>query len=192
MPNHCQNYLVLSHPDVRQIGRAKLAILDDKFFSEFVPCPDDLLREGAASHGGPNAAEYEKIRKENLAKHGYASWYEWAIATWGTKWDAYDIELIDETYDSEGGHLTVTFDTAWAPPCNFYTELVEQGFGVDAMYHEFGCAFGGQYVDGTDMYFEYDRDTLDNIPKEVDEQFGITDTLAEWDAYDEEEEEEEA
>ena len=63
MPNHCQNYLVLSHPDVRQIGRAKLAILEEKLFSEFVPCPEALLRPGAASHGGPNADEYEKIRE---------------------------------------------------------------------------------------------------------------------------------
>ena len=30
MPNHCQNFLVLSHPDAREIGRAKLAILDNK------------------------------------------------------------------------------------------------------------------------------------------------------------------
>ena len=59
------------------------------------------------------------------------------------------------------------------------------------MYHEFGCAFGGRYTDGTDMYFEYDSDTLDTIPEEVDEQFGITDSLAEWDAMDEEEEAEE-
>ncbi len=190
MPNHCQNFLVLSHPDVRQISRAKFAILEEKLFSEFVPCPQELLDTSAGFFGNDEKQrKLEEQTQANIEKYGYASWYQWAIATWGTKWDAYDLEIVSETYDSEGGHLTVTFDTAWAPPCNFYNELVEQGFGVDAMYHEFGCAFGGQYVDGTDMYFEYDSDTLDTIPKEVDEQFGIRDTLAEWAAYDEEEEE---
>ena len=42
----------------------------------------------------------EKYRKEvlqlgasylsNLEKYGYPTWYEWSIATWGTKWNAYD------------------------------------------------------------------------------------------------------
>ena len=71
MPNHCQNYLVLSHTDAREIGRAKLAILEGKLFEEFVPCPPDLLREGAASHGGPKAAEYEKIREEMAHIDGF-------------------------------------------------------------------------------------------------------------------------
>lgn len=26
----------------------------------------------------------------NLEKYGYPTWYEWSIATWGTKWNAYD------------------------------------------------------------------------------------------------------
>ena len=180
MPNHCQNYLVLTHPDVRQIGRAKLAILDGKFFQEFLPCPEELLQEGASTHGGPNAAKYDLIREQNLAKFGYPDWHQWRIANWGTKWDAYDCEIESEGYTSKYAELVVSFDTAWAPPCNFYNELVEQGFDVDAMYHEFGCAFGGQYTDGTDMYFEYTRETLDDIPAEVNDHFGISAVIEEW------------
>ena len=44
-------------------------------------------------------------------------WYSWRIQSWGTKWDAYDIEKRDE-HTNENGELVVkyTFDTAWSPP----------------------------------------------------------------------------
>lgn len=42
----------------------------------------------------------------NLAKYGYTNWYNWRIANWGTKWNAYDIEMIDD--------YTIEFDTAWS------------------------------------------------------------------------------
>lgn len=41
----------------------------------------------------------------NLEKYGYPTWYEWSIATWGTKWNAYD------QYFEEPNILW--FDTAW-------------------------------------------------------------------------------
>ena len=57
----------------------------------------------------------EKYRKEvlqlgasylsNLEKYGYPTWYEWSIATWGTKWNAYD------QYFEEPNLLW--FNTAW-------------------------------------------------------------------------------
>ena len=190
MPNHCNNYLVLGHKDAREIGRAKLAILDDNFFQEFHPCPQDLLDTISGYFSNEEQQkELEEKTKSNREKYGFANWYDWCNANWGTKWDAYDIEIVSEHYEGDTAELTLTFDTAWAPPIEFYNALVEQGFEVYAMYNEFGCAFCGIYENGSDMYVEYSSDTLDRIPTEVDEQFGIRDTLAEWEAYDEEEEE---
>jgi len=186
MPNHCNNYLVLGHKDAREIGRAKLAILNDSFFQEFHPCPQDLLDTTAGYLSGDAQKELEAKTKSNLEKYGFGNWYDWCSANWGTKWDAYYIELVSEHYEGDTAELTVTFDTAWAPPIEFYNELVEQGFAVDAMYHEFGCAFCGHYTDGTDHYVEYTGETLDSIPAEIDEQFGITDAVAEWDKEEEE------
>jgi hypothetical protein len=191
MPNHCQNYLVLGHKDAREIGRAKLAILEGSFFQEFHPCPQDLLDTTAGYLSGNEQLELEKKTAANREKYGFANWYDWNCANWGTKWDAYDSEIISEHYDGDIAELTVTFDTAWAPPVDFYNELVDQGFEVDAMYHEFGCAFCGHYTDGTDHYVEYTSDTLDSIPAEVDEQFGITEQLEMWEAEESLEEDEE-
>lgn len=44
----------------------------------------------------------------NLRNHGHAYWYDWAIANWGTKWNAYS-----QNYD-ESSPETITFQTAWS------------------------------------------------------------------------------
>jgi len=45
---------------------------------------------------------------ENYRMCGYTTWYEWNIANWGTKWNAYETEKKDED--------TISFDTAWSMP----------------------------------------------------------------------------
>lgn len=49
--------------------------------------------------------ELGKKYLSNLAKYGYTNWYDWRIANWGTKWNAYDTEMIDD--------YIIKFDTAW-------------------------------------------------------------------------------
>jgi hypothetical protein len=188
MPNHCNNYLVLTHPDTAQIERARKAMEEGKFFTEFFPCPEELNDSNLSSFGGDNADEKDKMRQAMLEKYGYPSWYEWNIANWGTKWDAYDFGPFEES--ESDNELVVQFDTAWAPPIGFYDALVDLGFGVDAMYNEFGCAFCGHYIDGSDDYHKYNQ-SGNGIPAEVDEQFGIRDCLAEWNSDDEEEDSQE-
>lgn len=34
----------------------------------------------------------------NIAKYGYPTWYEWRYEHWGTKWNAYDIEVKDNEF----------------------------------------------------------------------------------------------
>lgn len=54
---------------------------------------------------------YERGKKYVTAyeKYGYRDWYDWAIANWGTKWNAFDCK-----YDASNDY--VEFDTAWAAP----------------------------------------------------------------------------
>ena len=40
-------------------------------------------------------------------------WYSWRLTNWGTKWDAYEVE-IDDSEMHYG--FEVSFDTAWSPP----------------------------------------------------------------------------
>lgn len=44
----------------------------------------------------------------NLRDHGAATWYEWSIRNWGTKWNAYDCTPLDRNAD------TMEFYTAWS------------------------------------------------------------------------------
>ncbi len=41
----------------------------------------------------------------NVRKYGHVSWYEWSIANWGTKWNAYEQERIENI---------LRFETAWS------------------------------------------------------------------------------
>ncbi len=51
----------------------------------------------------------------NYIKFGYATWYEWSIDNWGTKWNAY--------YQSKESDDAIRFDTAWAAPIPVILEL---------------------------------------------------------------------
>lgn len=63
----------------------------------------------------PRWEEAGKARMQALTETGFASWYPWSIANWGTKWGAYSFSLVaDEP-------LSIKFDTAW----NFPTPVFE-------------------------------------------------------------------
>jgi len=64
----------------------------------------------------------------NLEKYGAKNWYDWCVNNWGTKWNAYDTRVTDNSYDE---CLEVIFDTAWSPPIGVYEKLAEQFPKVD-------------------------------------------------------------
>lgn len=53
---------------------------------------------------------------------GHASWYSWSISNWGTKWNAYSFEVIDE----DEGRFEFRFDTAWSPPEPVFAALADR------------------------------------------------------------------
>lgn len=56
-----------------------------------------------------------RIINENNEKYGYYDWYSWCVNTWGTKWNAMDVEV--ETSDEDGeASVTYRFQTAWSFP----------------------------------------------------------------------------
>ena len=46
-----------------------------------------------------------------IRRYGFNNWYDWAWENWGTKWDAYDVQL-----DEWGLTLEYRFNTAWNGP----------------------------------------------------------------------------
>ena len=106
--------------------------------------------------------------------------YDWSVSNWGTKWD---IGIIDwERRDDN--EIWISFDSAWSPPTVIYDYLVEQGWDVDAVYHEPGMGYAGMYTnDGGDDYYEYDvtdPNFLDELPSDIIEFAGLEDSHREW------------
>ena len=71
--------------------------------------------------------------KENIRVHGYPTWYEWAIAKWGTKWNAYSQTEIEPNL--------IQFDTAWSCPIPVLEVLAAKFPEV-----EFVCEFADEDI----------------------------------------------
>lgn len=87
MPNHVTTEIRGSH-------RALSSLLNDAGqvdFRHLIPEPENLERDGCSGQHAP----------------GVVCWYEWNVANWGTKWNAYDSEVTVGV---------VKFDTAWSHP----------------------------------------------------------------------------
>ena len=69
-------------------------------------------------------------------------WYNWRNQNWGTKWDAYSME-IDDCEMPNG--FEVEFQTAWAPPEEVCHAIREQfdDLTVSWFYDEPGCEVAG-------------------------------------------------
>lgn len=55
-------------------------------------------------------AEFKELAEKALSNYnlyGVLTWYEWCPKNWGTKWNAYEVTVEDNT---------ITFDTAWNDP----------------------------------------------------------------------------
>ena len=188
MPNWCNNNLTLTHEDPAMIQRAYDALERGEFLSEFIPVPEDL-QIVAGSVGDPlEQKELERKTAENVKKYGYGNWYDYCVGEWGTKWDVGGQGQTD--IHPDGKMLHTTFDSAWSPPLNAYEKLVEMGFGVEAMYYEGGMGYAGAFSNGADEELVLDGMSADEVEQnypELDECFGISESMREYEAENEEE-----
>ena len=191
MPNWCNNTLEITHTDPAMIERARVAFKEGRLCNEFVPVPESLhiVAGMVGERGSPEQNELEVKEALNLATHGYATWYDFCVNEWGTKWDVGGDDL-GPAQDIPNG-LIMSFDSAWAPPVAFYEKLLDLGFSVRASYYEPGMAFAGLWEDGADDYYEYggmtSAEVAEMLPEHLDEAYGISESMAEWEAENEEE-----
>jgi hypothetical protein len=172
------------------ITRAKEALDRGEFLNEFIPVPEDLKITSGFLGSGPEQEELERQTKANVEKYGYGNWYDYCVGEWGTKWDVGGDGQTD--IHPDGKMLHTTFDSAWAPPVNAYGKLTELGFTVGAMYYEGGMAYAGIYDSETgDEEYNLEgmnsQQVIDDIPVELDEAFGISECMAEYEAENQEE-----
>ena len=188
MPNWCNNNLTLTHEDPAMILRAKEALDRGEFLAEFIPVPKDLQITSGYLGSGPEQEELERKTAENVEKYGYGNWYDFCVGEWGTKWDVGGDGQTD--IHPDGKMLHTSFDSAWSPPVNAYVKLEELGFEVNAMYYEGGMAYAGAYGGGNDEEINLDGMSADDIEQhypEIDEAFGIAESIREYEAEQEEE-----
>jgi hypothetical protein len=190
MPNWCNNTLTLEHEDPAMIARAKAAFLDGRLLAEFIPVPEDLQIVAGSVGDAVEQAKLVEQTELNRVTHGYGNWYDFCVNEWGTKWDVGGDDGVLNDFD---GGIIVSFDSAWAPPTTAYAKLEELGFKILAMYYEPGMAFAGVYEEGTDDYYEYggldSAGIAETLPSALDEAFCISESVAEWEAENAEEDE---
>ena len=156
MPNWCQNVVTVSHPD-----KSKL----------------DEFRQAAVNNQTKASSDFMNVLCPQPADVG-DNWYDWNVANWGTKWDV-DVYVTESADES----VTLQFDSAWAPPIEFFRHLTEQGYNVKAYYYESGMGFAGIYDNGQDEEYALEGDADDveaTIPEELDEMFNIVGNIRDW------------
>jgi len=161
MPNWCQNVATIVHEDKEKIDAIENELNKEK---------DDI-------------ALFQMLRPRPADQE--ETWYAWNCDNWGTKWDiSYcDFDRIDDYT------IKLNFDTAWGPCTTLYEHMETEGYTVAAYYNEDGMCFCGQFVDGYDDHYEYsDLDSAAiqyELPSEIDELFGISERMQEWEAENE-------
>jgi len=173
------------------IAKAAEGFEKGELLNTFIPIPQELRDTVKGWFGDTDKQKaLEEQAARNLLKYGYADWYDFSVANWGTKWDIGG-EGEGQLIHHDANNITLNFDSAWSPPVEAYAKLSELGFLVDAMYYEPGMGFCGRYMTETGestVNIEGGSEWVsENIDPDVIEAFNIVEQMAEWEAESEEE-----
>ena len=195
MPNWCNNNISITGPNSVIDKIEKITKEEDNkngLLQFFNPMPKEL--EGTTS---PSSS----ADKPQPMINGFDNWYDWRVENWGTKWEVCEFYGVDRQYHSENneGESTITFgfDSAWAPPINAYDQFLRDNSdcSLKAWYYEGGCDFMGEWDNGQDDCYQpsdYKSDDdfwNDGVGSTLDDYFGITESMAEYEAEQEAEKE---
>lgn len=163
MPNHITNRIkITGDPDM--VKRVLNKIKNDEFgvgtvdFEKIIPMPDNIFK------GNLGIQERELYGKNN--------WYDWSVANWGTKWNAYGFDP-NADYSKE---KELRFLTAWSAPHPVIAKLSEM-FSSVKFEHEWADEDIGMncgryvYYDGErieEYYPESEKDRLEFAARVMD------------------------
>ena len=196
MPNWCNNNISITADKKTIIEIEKIVSQetndDNGLLNYFHPMPKELQNTTSPSDN-PDSLE-NKTRK---LEFGADSWYDWRVKNWSTKWDIADTYGKPEVLKN-GKTIEFGFDSAWAPPVGAYEHWLSKNpkFSIRATYHEPGCDFMGIWDNGEDICYEIStiapKGSVDNFwtsaeGKELDDLYGITENMAQYEAEQEEE-----
>ena len=161
MPNHCHNRVTFypagddTTKAIEDIKAIKQMFEDENTFTQIIPEPDWLntpLMSSELKFIGQERGKVGELpqyvedpwKRLVFKSTGHADdrWYDWRVQNWDTKWDCYDVEVVDP--DPE--NLEIEFNTAWNPPeaiCHALREKYEDTVGISWFYDEPGCEIAG-------------------------------------------------
>jgi hypothetical protein len=110
MPNNTSTILELTGNKIQIAAFIDAVVTKDSNldFNGVVPMPEEL--KGTTKDWGRNVDP--EFSAELVSKFGFDNWYDWSVANWGTKWNAYD--------DSKWKNNSIWYNTAWSPATNFF------------------------------------------------------------------------
>ena len=188
MPNWCNNNITITGPN-KIIDKIEKIVKDEsgksgQLLNHFHPMPKGL-RDTTADGSKDKAM---------IKKYGYSSWYDWAVDNWSTKWDVNEFHGVERTeLGIDESEISFGFDSAWAPPINAYDKFIEDNSNVTirATYFEGGCDFMGIWDNGIDDCWTIsdtvpkgskDRFWKTSAGKELDDLYGLTENMAQYEA----------
>jgi hypothetical protein len=145
MPNWVHNHVEIRgerHSVLHFVSFIKGKKSDVSFdFNSVIPIPEALMDSEAHTYGGENSKARNELREKLRNEYGFHNAIEFAVANWGTKWNACEcaeVEL-DET-DKTDTKAIYTFDTAWSHPEPIFKALSEKFAALTfEVYHTEEC-----------------------------------------------------
>lgn len=163
MPNHVTNRIkITGDPDT--VKHILNKIKSDEFgvgtmdFEKIIPMPENIFRGNLG------------LRERKL--YGKNNWYDWSVANWGTKWNAYGFDP-NTNYSKE---KEIRFLTAWSAPHPVIEKLAEMFPSVKFEHkwadEDIGMNCGRRvYYDGErieEYYPESEKDRLEFAARVMD------------------------
>jgi hypothetical protein len=125
VPNWCENELTIVGP-AEDIEACLAKISTGEYrrfdFRAVIPMPEEVAATKTVTWsvvngeavvtvkdppGGPDGIDTEEL----VRKYGAKDWYDWCWQNWGTKWNAFEVEVRQLE-----GSAQLAFATAWTPP----------------------------------------------------------------------------
>ncbi len=155
MPNHCHNRVTFYSANTDAVAKLKQIFTDENCFTQIIPEPDwantPLMSKDVQGlvYDRGKVGELPQWVEDPWKRLVFKStdrtddrWYDWRIQNWDTKWDCYDVNIVDD--DPE--NMEIEFNTAWAPPeaiCHALREKYEDTVSISWFYDEPGCELAG-------------------------------------------------
>lgn len=120
MPNNTANILEISGDNFEQVKLCVLRLKNEDTetaidFNKVIPLPDKLTSAYHMDIGERDMYGIPLSQREQLKTLcGFTNWYDWSVANWNTKWNAYSVD--EWKFNESTKTATLYFETAWNPP----------------------------------------------------------------------------